>query len=134
MRRDMMQLSVTGARELGGNMIGLGRSVSGDRLERAALAGGQVVANDATRRAPKKTGRGARSIQARVVRSEPEEVEVAVGPGRREFYMMFQEIGTSYFPAQPFLRPALDNNFRQAQVQARKVFWQAINQKLVRSA
>lgn len=36
--------------------------------------------------------------------------KVGVGPDRDAFYGIFQEIGTSFHPAQPFLRPAGDGS------------------------
>lgn len=39
--------------------------------------------------------------------------KVGVGPDRDAFYGMFQEIGTSFHAAQPFLRPAVDSAGRE---------------------
>lgn len=118
-----MDFKMVGAKELGANLIGVGREVAGTRLEAAGLAGGQIIADDARRRAPKDTGKAARSIAPRIVRSTRHEVEIAIGPGHKEgWYLIFHELGTSKLPAKPFLRPAFDNNINRAVNEARKVF------------
>src|SRR5690606_21702891 len=64
--------------------------------------------------APKDTGKGAASIATRIISSRPGIVVGAIGPGRNQFYMMFQEIGTSHHPPQPHLRPAVETKGREA--------------------
>jgi len=117
------KFQVTGAQQLGANLIGVGRSVAGNRLEAAGLAGGRVIAKDAARRAPRDTGQAAESIDARIVDSQRHRVEIAIGPGRYDgWYLLFHEIGTSKMPARPFLRPAFDEKQMDALREARRVF------------
>ncbi len=121
---------VMGGEELGGRLIGLGRTMAKDGplypLERGVLAGAKVIADDARQRAPRDTGAGADSIAGRIVESKDGRVVAAIGPGREEFYLMFHEIGTSKMPATPFLVPAMDSKERQAINEARQVWRQAI--------
>ena len=43
------------------------------------------------------------------------QVEVTIGPGKKQFYGMFHEYGTSKMKARPFLRPAYDENIEKVQ-------------------
>lgn len=54
-------MRVVGVKELGVELKKLGDDI-GDALEAAALAGGHVIRDGASRRAPKRTGTLARSI------------------------------------------------------------------------
>jgi HK97 gp10 family phage protein len=56
--------------------------------------------------APKRTGEGAASIQAKP-RIDHGEQTVRVAWDRIHFYMFFQERGTKYIDARPFLVPSL---------------------------
>lgn len=68
---------------------------------------GDQVAERAAELAPKRTGAGAASIHAEL--GEDEDGAYAdVSWDRDHFYMGFKELGTEHEPAQPFLRPALE--------------------------
>lgn len=110
-----MVLEVVGVNELARNLVGLGRRFSARTpLEAAVLRGGNIIASEAARLAPKDTGKGAASIAARIISSRRGVVTAAIGPGRNQFYMMFQELGTSRHPAKPHLRPAVESHGRRA--------------------
>lgn len=79
----------------------------GDDAEDLAQEVGDAVAQVAAALAPKDTGAGAASIHAEVS-SDGESVYADVSWDRDHFYMGFKETGTEHEPAQPFLRPALD--------------------------
>lgn len=110
-----MTLEVVGVNELARNLVGLGRRFSARTpLEAAVLRGGNIIASEAARLAPKDTGKGAASIAARIISSRRGTVTAAIGPGRNQFYMMFQELGTSVHAPRPHLRPAVESHGRQA--------------------
>jgi HK97 gp10 family phage protein len=71
----------------------------------AFMEQGQRIAQRAAMLAPRDTGEGARSIQAKLfwIHGEP---EVRVSWTREHFYMGFAELGTSRQSPTPFLRPA----------------------------
>jgi HK97 gp10 family phage protein len=77
----------------------------------AAKAGAAIVRDEAQRLAPRDTGALAEgmTIKANARQSDSREATVEVGPGKDEFYGMFQELGTAFHSAQPFLGPALEN-------------------------
>lgn len=110
-----MVLEVVGVNELARNLVGLGRRFSAKTpLEAAVLRAGNIIAAEAARLAPKDTGKGAASMAARIISSRRGVVTAAIGPGRKQFYMMFQELGTSQHPAKPHLRPAVETKGRKA--------------------
>lgn len=84
------------------------------KVERAALAGARVWSYDMESRAPKDTGRAAKTIRARLVSSRPGEAVTSAGPSSRGYYLVFQEFGTSFHPPQPFMRPVFDEKQREA--------------------
>lgn len=129
-----MQVSVKieGADEVAAELRQIGRR-AGQVLEAGALAGADVVAGDANRRAP------GPNIHAEVVERSQSSVTVDIGPDEEHWYYKFFETGTQPhritplnrkalrfevgdeeifalavqhpgMAAQPFLRPALDEN------------------------
>jgi len=52
-------------------------------LEAAVLRGGNIIAAEAARLAPKDTGKGAASMAARIISSRRGVVTAAIGPGRK---------------------------------------------------
>ena len=95
-----------------------------DTLEKAVLAGAKIIQEDASRRAPKRTGKLSRSIEIEVRDKTRNAVSVDVGPRREAFYGKFVEMGHAlvrgrrkaekriigYVSPKPFLRPAFDSN------------------------
>lgn len=79
-------------------------------VSRELLKDGWLVAEVAASLAPKRSGAGARSIRAELVRGS-DEPEVRVSWDRSHFYMGFAELGSVHQRAEPFLRAAV-NRFR----------------------
>lgn len=109
-----LQMTVVGRRELGANLIGVGRAYGRTALERIVLAGGRPIAQQAAMDAPKDTGFAASTIMPRIVDSGPRHATAAIGPSQEGFYLLFHEIGTSKLPARPFLGPAAESEQRAA--------------------
>lgn len=84
-------------------------------LEEAARAGAQIVADEASRLAPRETGSLAENIEIVTVEKGLRQVQIAIGPGvarktRREkkwFYGLFQEYGVTAHTINPKLRRAI---------------------------
>ena len=72
----------------------------------ATQSGAEVVRDDAKRRAPRRSGKLASSIEIKDGSKSPGFSESIVRVG--EFYGLFHEFGTSKMAAHPFLRPAGD--------------------------
>lgn len=121
-----------GEAELKAKIEALGKAARGATLERAALAGAEVIRADAQRRAP------GPHIEAEVTQAADMAIEVGIGPDKEHWYYLFFETGTSGhgigpdsgkaivfsgregpevrfevdhpgMAAEPFLRPALDS-------------------------
>jgi len=98
--------------------------VAADTLEEAVLAGAKIIQEDASRRAPRRTGKLSQSIGIEVGDKTRDKVAVDVGPTKEAFYGKFVEMGHAlvrgrrkaekrvigYVPPKPFLRPAFDTN------------------------
>lgn len=121
---------ITGGRELGARLIGLGRKMSRpgpqQPLEEAVLAGGRIIAESARQYAPRSIGaptvgreHAADTILPRITASRDGYAEAHIGPGRRHFYLMFWEIGFTNridkkFYKQSHLQPALEEKSQDA--------------------
>lgn len=96
------------------------RLEAGDHVE-AAKKGAEVIREEAAARVPMSAGapsRGGKHLKdaiAKVVRKDGEDrVVVAVGPESDQFHGIFVELGTEHMPADPYLRPAVDDKGPQA--------------------
>jgi HK97 gp10 family phage protein len=78
---------------------------SGEAHDMLAAASMPVVF-DARGRAPKDTGRGARSVHSEMVLTA-DEWESVISWDQLHYYMRFSELGTQQRPPHPFLVPAL---------------------------
>lgn len=128
---------VEGAEELQAKLAALGAKAQGIELERAALAGAEVIRAAAEGMAP------GPHIEAEITRQTDQAVEVGIGPDLDHWYYGFFETGTTGHPidpagggglafmgrdgaivrihvdhpgfnARPFLRPAIDAKGDQA--------------------
>lgn len=83
-----------------------------DALDNAAKAGATDVLSEARRRAPVDTGRLRDSLvlKKRKVRKPNVLSSYIVTGGKGAAYFVPVELGTSKMKAQPFLRPAIDEN------------------------
>jgi HK97 gp10 family phage protein len=101
-------IQITGVEALKGKFEALGGAVSAKNLRVALRAGGMVVMNDAKARVPVLTGNLRRSI---ALSDGPGDAEVTIGTDVE--YAPYVEFGTSRMAAQPYLRPALDENHEE---------------------
>lgn len=106
-----------GADDLIGALKRMTQDVQGVHLRAATESGADVVVTVASQLAPSSV-RGSRGNAAghlsRNITKETQwtrtqdTADVHVGMAKDAYYGRFQELGTVYEPAQPFLRPALD--------------------------
>lgn len=87
-----------------------GYAVQRQLLTQATRAGAEVIQIRAEALAPRRTGHLAESELIRIDSSQSNAAEVVakIGPDKSAFYGLFQEFGTAFMPAQPFLNPALE--------------------------
>ena len=110
----MARLYVVNADEVIAEFGKLGQDMQRKALAAMASAAAEVVRRRASELAPRMSGDLAKNILAGQVKNEDRRVVVNVGPGKKEFYGMFQELGTKHSAAQPFLRPAIDEGKNEA--------------------
>ena len=110
-----MSVTIKGMDVLKRRLKALGDNTRGELLRKAALAGAEVVREEAQRLAPKRTGRGAAGIKVEADQTSGSSTTAKVGyDSKTAWYMLFQELGTRHHSAQPHLRPALDTKKGQA--------------------
>jgi HK97 gp10 family phage protein len=85
-------------------------------LKKAAMAGAQLIRDEAADRAPRRTGVLAEeeTITAPRASSSKFQATVHIGPSALAFYGEFVEKGTIYMRAEPFLKPALEAKAEEA--------------------
>lgn len=84
-------------------------------LKSAIRKGAKVIRDEAESRAPRRTGELAEGMTTRMKDSDLNSLHIDIGPSKDEFYGFFQEFGTAFMPAQPFLKPAFEAKQAQAQ-------------------
>lgn len=102
------RVAVDGTEALRTQLLSLDREVSGAALILALDKGAEVLQGAMASLAPRDTGELAENIGREMTRLGHKRAEIAVAPEKEAFHGIFQELGTSDMPAQPFMRPALD--------------------------
>lgn len=110
------EIGVRGLADLDRRLTQLVPQAARRAVNAALMAGGGVWEKNAKARVytvvKKRTGNLKRNIVRRIARSE-QMPTVHMGLKREAFYGYFIELGTSDFPARPFLRPAFDSSIQQ---------------------
>lgn len=117
----MAEIRLRGAKELLQKFKQLEDSIAGATLEKAALAGAEIVREDASRRAPRRTGNLAKNIVTETAEKSRTKAVVNVGPNKKAWYGRFVELGTSKMAPKPYLMPAFEANKRKAEQVIRDV-------------
>ena len=142
---------LSGARELDRVLQKLPREIGEKVLLSSLRVGAKEIKEAAKARAPVRSGGGAKTVKTAVgggirvvrqpgflknsiriarLRGSESSAAVSIGPRREAFYGMFQEFGTRFQPARPWLRPALD----AAAGRAIAAFGKALGKKVERAA
>lgn len=107
-------MAIRGVEELARTFTALPDVVRVRVLQDATEAGAEIIRQGAEDRAPRRSGQLAGDIQIETELTTDGFVS-KIGPSRRSFYGRFQEFGTPFMAARPFLRPALDEDGPRAQ-------------------
>lgn len=102
------RVAVEGTEDVRDALLSLDREVSGAALLVALDKGADVLQGAMSSLAPRDTGELAENIGKEMTRLGSKRAQIAVAPEKEAFHGIFQELGTSEMPAQPFMRPALD--------------------------
>ena len=117
MARKRAVARLDGVEDLQAALKRLGEDTQGRHLRDAAAAGAEITRSVASQLAPRSEdgahgnppGFLAEHIEAEVKWTRTQDkAEVHVGMHKDAWYGRLQETGTQFHPAQPFLRPALD--------------------------
>lgn len=123
-------LKIDGLNELERALKQLPGAVSKRLMSNATRSGAAVIAREARKLVPKKTGVLRKNIKVKRHRKRTKtSVAYSIGWGKDGYYGRFLELGTRYQPARPHLRPALDNNKREAIEKIRKILWRGIQRE-----
>jgi HK97 gp10 family phage protein len=80
----------------------------------AALAGAEVIREQASQNAPRDTGALSRLEITKVAVKKTDRVIVKIGPSKDVYYGLMQEMGTVHMAPNPFLGPALEQKADEA--------------------
>lgn len=110
-RRRGWTTQIEGAEEVIQLLNEIGDAAS-DVLAAAARAGGDIALEGAKRRCPVDEGDLKASLKMEKGKSKKPNIHqlVEIKPGKKEYYGTFVELGTKRQPAQPFMRPAVNEN------------------------
>jgi len=125
------RMTLKGMPELTKALKRIGENID-DVLEEAVMAGAEVAREDASRRAPKRTGKLSRRIIAKIADQSHQMVASYVGPDETVYYGKFVELGTKKTKAKPFLRPAFDENNKEIRKAVRNVLKSALKRSGLR--
>jgi HK97 gp10 family phage protein len=127
-------VTIEGLPELKRKLLDMSEAARQAKLEAAVLAGGQLIKNEAQVRAPVKTGTLRRSITVQISESSATNASAAIGTNlayarRIEFgFNGRDKLGRLYSqPAQPYLRPAFDQERENAYLEIQDALRDAIN-------
>ena len=90
------------------NLLDLTNALTGSSLDEAVEEAATVHQELQVELAPRDRGGLKASIERQRHKSSRRSSEWDSGPSRKGFWGLFQELGTIYHPAQPFMRPAFD--------------------------
>jgi HK97 gp10 family phage protein len=107
-------------------------------LGKAAKAGAKPIETSAKKHAPVDTGKLESSIRSKFAYQSSNRATVHIGSNMkpqgksRHSYDYYQEFGTSFHPAQPFMRPAVDEQKDKAVDETRKELEKAVLEEVKR--
>lgn len=133
------RVTIKGANELRRKFNQLSKGMRGKVLENAVLAGGLLIQNAAVVKVPVRSGNLARSIHiggqgglanttgTDVGSGEMTDTKVVKKIGTNVEYAPYVELGTSIQGAQPYLRPAFDENKNAAKQEIKDALKQQLD-------
>lgn len=133
--------SVSGGDDLQKKLASLPHAMSRKVQINALKAGAEPIRAAAESLAPRDTEAKPPHLADSIVVSVPrksvldaeglfDQAAVEVGPSIPHFYGFFQEVGTAFHAAQPFMRPAFDSNVGRSLNIVRAEAWAAIRKVL----
>ena len=115
-----IHVEIKGSKELKNALKKIPKNSARRSLGKAAKAGAEPILRSAKQKAPVDTGRLRDSLRSTFAYQSSRTARVRVASnlkpegGSRHSYDYYQEFGTSFHPAQPFMRPAVDEQHKNA--------------------
>ncbi len=103
----MAKIELEGMDELIKQINAIGERVATRAENKALREGAEILRQEISRRAPRKTGKLAENIVKSGVKTKDGVKHIEVGPSKEVFYGLYQEFGTTKMTARPFIAPAL---------------------------
>jgi HK97 gp10 family phage protein len=110
MAEPVVKVQIEGLAELEQKLRDETKKVAVRTLRRAAKDASEIWENAISERAPSMTGflKSQITMSSKAVGGDEGRLQVMVGPSKKAFYGIFQEFGTRYQKAHPFVRPAFE--------------------------
>lgn len=121
---------VEGADKLDAALKRIGDRATGLLLKEATQKGANIIAAEARRLAPRKSGKLAEGIHAEITTSQAGRAVADVSFNRKQWYGRLIEKGSKNMAAKPYLRPALDTKADEAEQAVADFLWDAIQDVL----
>ena len=130
------RLTFEGGAELAKNLEALSDALTRRVLRAALIEAAEPLRYTIGLKAPRSgDARGATLAEEIVISpargQDADEVAVAVGPTARAFYGGFQEFGTAHHSAQPFMRPAFDEEVDAVLALIAEILWRELSARNV---
>ncbi len=135
--QNYFDFKLEGVKELDRVLASLPKAAGKQQLKAFLRKAAKPVVKDARARAPKDSGAMAKSIKARTMTRTRVPAAISIGPDQEHWYGLFQERGTAYKAAQPFLRPAWDAHKKSIAANFAKDLWYVLErmaQRLLKQA
>ena len=107
-----LEIKVDGTKRLRKRLEALDDHTRSDVLARIVMAAAEPVRAVAAQKAPTRTGKLVETMTTELLEQKPHRASAGVGPNNEAWYGIFAEYGTVNHSAQPFLRPAFDEQKR----------------------
>ena len=127
-----IRVEIDGVDQLVSNLKKITKNSTRRSLGKAAKAGADPIVKSAKEKAPVDTGKLRDSLRSKFAYQSSRAVRVEVSSKMKpqgkswHSYDYYQEFGTSFHPAQPFMRPAVDEQHKKAVEETRRVMEQAV--------
>lgn len=133
-----IRVEIEGVEQLISNLGKINKNATRRSLGKAAKAGAEPIAKRAKELAPVDTGKLKSSIRPKFAYRSSRAVRVEISSTLKKkgkswhSYDYYQEFGTSQHPAQPFMRPAADEQKEKAIEETRKAMELAVLEEVRR--
>lgn len=120
-----ISVRIEGWEELERKLRQLGSTINEQELlENALMDGAEIMRDEIQATAPVRTGQLRDSIE--ISKRGREKYSVRIGPSGKGFYGRYLEYGTSRLAARPFMRPAFDAVYGEAQRAIEAAIWREV--------